>query len=219
MFVGHYAAALAAKSAEPRAPLWMFVAGCQLLDIAWGGFLIAGVEKVRFNPALPGSALELYFMPYSHSLPAALIWSVVAAVLALSVMKLPRRAGMLIGMVVFSHWVLDFLVHRPDLELWFGGPKVGLGWWNQPFPEMVVEMGLLAVAGAAWVAQRKGAGATAWPAVAFIAVLVAVQWIGVQTPDGGGAASLGAMALATYLAVTAISVFVDRGRRGGELAA
>ena len=219
MFIGHYAAALAAKSAEPRAPLWTFVAGCQALDIAWSALLIVGVEKVRFDPALPGSDLDLYFMPYSHSLPAALIWSVAAAILALWVLKLSRRAAIFVGLVVFSHWLLDFLVHRPDLELWFGGPKVGLAWWNQPVPEMIVEMGLLALAGAAWVAQRKGASRAAWPAVLFIAVLVAVQWIGAQTPGGGDAQSLGAMALATYLGLTTISVFVDRAGRSVGLAA
>ncbi len=213
MFIGHYAAALAAKSAEPRAPLWTYVGACQLLDIGWSGLIMAGVEKVRFNPALPGSELDLYSMPYTHSLPASLAWSVAAAVLAKVALRLPRRAAALIGATVFSHWMLDLLVHRPDLELWFGGPKVGLGWWNYPLPEMALEMGLVAIAGAAWVARRKTERRTAWPAVLFIGILAAVQIVGSLSGGGGDPVWLGATALATYLAITLIAIFIDRGPR------
>lgn len=55
--------------------MWAYVAGCQLLDVVWGALVAAGVEKVRFDPSLPGSQADLVFMPYSHSLPAALIWA------------------------------------------------------------------------------------------------------------------------------------------------
>ena len=212
MFVGHYAAALAAKSAEPRAPLWTLVAGCQLLDIGWAGLVIAGVEKVRFDPGLPGSDLDLYYMPYTHSLPGALAWTLAAAILGRFILRLPWRAAIVIGLAVFSHWVLDFLVHRPDLELWFGGPKVGLGLWNQEVAEMALEMGLLALAAVAWTASRKTLGRTAWPAALFVAILLAVQLAGSLTPGGGGeAAQMGVMALAVYLGVTVIAVFIDRG--------
>jgi hypothetical protein len=216
MFVGHYAAALAAKSAEPRAPLWTYVAGCQLMDIGWSGLVMAGVEKVRINPNLPGSDLDLYYMPFTHSLPGSLVLSLAAALLARLLLRLPWRAAVFIGLTVFSHWILDLLVHRPDLALWFGGPKVGLGWWNYPIAEMALEIGLVAVAGAAWVASRKTAARTAWPAVLFIAILVAVQILASMPGGPGGAAdpvSMGATALTTYLALTVIAVFVDRGRR------
>lgn len=213
MFVGHYAAALAAKSAEPRAPLWAYVAGCQLLDIGWSGLIMTGVEKVRFDPTLPGSDLDLYFMPYTHGLPASLAWSLGAAFLARFALKLPWRAAVFIGGTVFSHWVLDLLVHRPDLELWFGGPKVGLGGWNYPLPEMALEMGMVAVAGAAWAAGRKGASRTAWPAVLFIAILAAVQIIGALTTGAADPVTFGAMGLSIYLALAVIAAFIDRGAR------
>lgn len=130
MFVGHYAAALAAKAIEPRAPLWTLAAGCQLVDIGWSAFIIAGVERASVDPSLPGSSLVLEHMPWTHSLPMTFVWSAGAALLALVLLRLPLRASVLIGLTVASHWVLDFLVHRPDLELWFGGDKVGLSWWN-----------------------------------------------------------------------------------------
>ncbi len=212
MFVGHYSAALAAKAVEPRAPLWTYVAAAQLVDIGWSALVIAGVEKVRIDPSLPGSDLDLYFMPYTHSLPGALLWALAAALLARWLLKLPVAAAAMVGLTVFSHWFLDFLVHRPDLPLWFGGPKVGLAWWNHPLPEMALEIGLVAVAGAAWAWRRGAAGRTGWPALTFVAILAAVAVIGSLGGAGGGdAVSMGVTALVTYLVLAVIAWLVDRG--------
>src|SRR4051794_7387762 len=78
MFVGHYAAALAAKAAQPRAPFWTYVLGAQVVDMAWAGLILAGVEKMSLDPSLPGSPLVLSSMPYPHSLPAAAAWALAA---------------------------------------------------------------------------------------------------------------------------------------------
>jgi hypothetical protein len=212
MFVGHYSAALAAKAAEPRAPLWALVAGCQLIDIGWSGLVMAGVEKMKIDPNLPGSPLDLYFMPYTHSLPGALIWAVGAAVLSRLVLRLPWRAATFIGLAVFSHWILDFVVHRPDLLLWVGGPKVGLGLWNYPLPEMALELGLVAIAGGAWIAKRKDLGMVAWPAVAFLAFLTVLQMVSSFGAMGPDVVQDGAMALAAYMTATLVAWAVDRGK-------
>lgn len=217
MFVGHYAAALAAKAAEPRTPLWTYVAAAQLVDIGWSGLIVTGAERVSFDPSLPGSALVLEHMPWTHSLPGALVWAVAAGLLAGWALKLPRRAAVFVGAVVFSHWLLDLLVHRPDLALWFGGPKVGLGLWNAPVPEQAVEIGLLAVAGAAWAAQRARAGQSTWPALAFLGFLVTLQIVAMILPGATSAAAMGANALAAYLVATAIAALVER--RGRSAAA
>lgn len=210
MFVGHYSASLAAKAAEPRAPLWTYVVAAQFMDIGWAVFVATGVEKVRIDPNLPGSALDLYHMPWTHSLPGALAWSLAGGLLARFVLKLPARAAAVIGAVVFSHWLLDLLVHRPDLELWVGGPKLGLGLWNYPVPEQAVEMGLLAVAGAWWVGARVREGRRIWPAVLFLAGLAALQIVAMLMPPGGGAVEMGVTTLAAYLAVAAAAWLVDR---------
>lgn len=89
MFVGHYAAALALRAAEPRAPLWSYVAACQLVDIGWGALIAVGVEKYSVDPDLPGSPLELYHMPFTHSLPGSLLWALAAVVLARWLLKVP----------------------------------------------------------------------------------------------------------------------------------
>ncbi|CAN5239227.1 hypothetical protein BH09PSE2_BH09PSE2_23160 [soil metagenome] len=212
MFVGHYAVALAADAAEPKAPLWSYVLACQLLDVGWSGLVLAGVEKLRLDPSLPGSPLDLYYMPFTHSLPGAAAISVAAALAARAFLRLPWRAAGLVGAVVFSHWLLDFLVHRPDLLLWSGVPKVGLGGWNFPLAEATLEMGLVALAGWAWVAARKSRGFAVWPGLLFLAALTAVQMISQLMPSGGAPAGFAISALAVYLLLTALAVPLGRRR-------
>jgi hypothetical protein len=212
MFVGHYAAALAAKAIEPKAPLWTLVAGAQLIDIGWAGLVMAGVEKVRFDPELPGSPLDLYHMPWTHSLPAVVVWSLAALVACRFLLRLNWGAAIAVALVVFSHWVLDWLVHRPDLELWFGGPKVGLGWWNYPDAEKTLEMGLIALAGSAWLWSRGAWQRSPWPPLLFIAFLVVLQIVaGLTVPDGSSFA-YGRTALIVFLAVAGIAAFADLGK-------
>src|SRR6185369_8049305 len=113
--------------------------------------------------------------------------------------------------VVFSHWLADLLVHRPDLELWFGGTKVGFALWNYPVPEQALEIGLLAVAGAFWAGWRVRVGRRVWPAALFLALLVAVQIIAMLMPPGGGTTQMGITALSVYLALGGVAWLVERG--------
>jgi hypothetical protein len=211
MFVGHYAAAFAAKAIEPKAPMWTLAAGCQLVDVGWSVFIMAGVERASVDPSLPGSPLVLEHMPWTHSLPMTFVWSIGAALLARWLLRLPVWASVIVGLSVASHWLLDLIVHRPDLELWFGGEKVGLALWNYPVPEQALEIGLVAIFGAAWAASRKGLGRAAWPAVAFIAFLVALQIAAMVSPVTAGPAGVqvGLMALVVYLVVIAAAALTD----------
>lgn len=216
MFAGHYAAAFAAKAIEPKTPLWTLAAGCQLIDIGWSSLIMAGVEHASANPALMGSTLVLYDMPWTHSLPGAILWSAAAALICLALLRLSAFASALVGLTVFSHWLLDLIVHRPDLLLYPGGPKVGFALWNYPVPEQALEIGLIAVFGAVWVASRKGQGRSAWPAILFIAFLVGLQIVAMLMPPPAGpiAAQQGLVILAIYLLVTAIAALADlRGRK------
>ena len=218
MFVGHYAAAMAAKAIEPMAPMWTLAAAAQLVDIGWSAFIIAGIERASVDPALPGSTLVLEHMPWTHSLPMALAWSVGAALLVKLILRLPIWASVIVGVTVFSHWLLDLLVHRPDLELWLGGDKVGFGLWNYPVPEQALEMGLLAICGAAWIASRKTLDRFAWPAIAFIAFLVTLQIVAMLSPQPAGelGPESGVTILAIYLVVVAIAALTDmRGKSKG----
>jgi hypothetical protein len=134
VFVGHYGVSFAAKRIERSIPLWVLFLAVQLLDVVWAPLILLGVEKVRIVPGITASnPLDLYYMPYTHSLVAAVLWSIAAGV---TYRYLARPAGgrppLVVGLAVFSHWVLDFIVHRPDLPLYDNSAKVGLGLWNAP---------------------------------------------------------------------------------------
>src|SRR5678816_2810720 len=106
MFVGHYAVSFVGKKITPTVPLWVLFIAVQLLDVAWAPLVLVGIEKVRIVPGITASnPLDLYYMPYSHSLVAALAWSAAAFV----VYRLWRRsrglAALLVGAAVFSHWI------------------------------------------------------------------------------------------------------------------
>lgn len=212
MFVGHYSAALAAKAVEPRGPLWAYVAAAQLLDIGWSSLVMAGIEKVRFNPDLPGSFLVLDYMPFTHSLPAALLWSLAGGALARWGLRLPWRAAILVGLVVFSHWLGDFLVHRPDLELLVVPGRVGLAWWDFPMPELLLEVGLIGLTGAAWLWRRGKEGRGVWLGLIFLTVLLGLQAVSLFVAPTGSAAAFGRTSLAIYLVVTAIAALCDLGK-------
>jgi membrane-bound metal-dependent hydrolase YbcI (DUF457 family) len=141
MFVGHLAAAFGAKRVVPRAPLGALVTAAFGLDFLWPLFLLAGIEHVRIEPgntAFTPLAFDHY--PWSHSLAMAAVWSVLAGVLAARWLG-HRPAGIAVGVTVASHWLLDFVTHRPDLPLWPGGPLWGLGLW-QSIPATIVVEGL-----------------------------------------------------------------------------
>ncbi len=154
MFVGHYGVSFSAKSLEKSIPLWVLFLAVQFLDVLWAPFILLGIEKVRIVPGITASnPLDLYYMPYTHSLVAAVFWSFVCGVIYQLVAHPSRRqASVVIGLAVFSHWVLDFIVHRPDLPLYDNSDKVGLGLWNRPALALGLEAALLF--GGVWLCLR-----------------------------------------------------------------
>lgn len=119
----------------------------------------------------------------------------------------------MIAGVVLSHWVLDLLVHRPDLLLWLGGPKVGLGVWNLPLSEMALEMGLVALAAVAWTGhaqERRRAGSDRG---LFVLLLTAAQMLGgLPMKTDPGPLAMGSTVVIIHLLVASLSLFFDRPR-------
>jgi len=131
MFVGHYAPSFGLRSASAGVPLWVLFLAAQFVDILWSILVMTGVEKVRITPGFTASSpLDLYYMPYTHSLAASVAWGALVGWLASFVWN--RRGGLVVGLCVLSHWFLDLLVHVPDLPLWGDLHKVGFGLWDRP---------------------------------------------------------------------------------------
>ena len=146
MFIGHYALGLAAKRIVPRTSLGTLIAAPTLADLLWPAFLLLGWERVTIvggsNPLL---ALRFDSYPITHSLLTIIGWGLLCAVLY-RVQTGYANGALVVGLLVVSHWLLDYVVHIPDLPLYPGGPKVGLGLWTSPRATIVVE-GIMFVAG------------------------------------------------------------------------
>jgi hypothetical protein len=177
MFVGHYGVAFAVKTERNKIPLWVLFVAVQLLDFLWAPFVLLGIEKVRFVPGITATnALDLYYMPYTHSLLGALFWSAAS----FGIYKIGWRsiasnsAALLVGFAVFSHWLLDLIVHRPDLPIYDDTLKVGFGLWNHRGIEFVLEIGIL-VFGAVLYLKHNGAIARKIGIIIFVAALVLIQ--------------------------------------------
>jgi uncharacterized membrane protein len=145
MFIGHYALALAAKRAAPRTSLGTLFLAVQLADMLWPVFLILGWEQAHFVPGPnPFLALWLDSIPISHSLLTLIAWGALFARLYHWRTGYARGA-LVVALAVVSHWVLDFVTHRPDMPLYPGGPKLGLGLWNSVAGTIVVEAAMFVV--------------------------------------------------------------------------
>jgi hypothetical protein len=140
MYVGHFAAGLALKAREPRAPTWALLVGVGLLDILFGPFVLLGIERASVRPDIsPGFTLD--YIDWSHSLLMSFVWSMMFAA---PFRRYGRAVMMAIAVSVFSHFVLDLPMHPPDLALWpnstvrlgFGlWRTMPIGWW---FVELIV---------------------------------------------------------------------------------
>lgn len=146
MFIGHPAIAFAARPLAPRTNVGLTIGATWLVDLLWPVFLLAGLEHVSVDPhpSSPFLVLNFTHYPWTHSLLMGVVWSVLAGAAYYASTKYGRGA-VLIGACVVSHWFLDFVTHRPDLPLYPGGPKVGLGLWRYPAATIVIELTMFAI--------------------------------------------------------------------------
>jgi len=213
MFVGHYSAAFLAKRIAPKIPLPVYFIVCQTIDLFWATFVLLGVEKVRYVENITATnSLDLYFMPFTHSLPGAFAWSGgIAALYWFSNPSNPdrKRNTILFGAVVFSHWIFDFLAHRPDLPLWYDSFKVGLGLWNFRLFELLLELAL--VWGTLLAALKVVGGSRKHYLVLGVAMTV-LQIACVVRPTPQEDYNIALQLLICYAALTLLSVWADRKR-------
>lgn len=175
MFIGHAAVAFASKRIAPKTSLGMLVAAAMLPDLLWPIFLLLGVERVGIKPgATRLSPLDFIDYPWTHSLALTIAWGAAFALLY-GLTRRYRRGAIMLFIGVVSHWVLDYVTHRPDLPLWPQGPRVGLGLWNSPLGTVAVEsfmfaIGILIYRDCTKPRDRIGS-AVFWAYVIFLAVI------------------------------------------------
>ena len=219
MFVGHYGPSFLAKRLSPSIPLWVLFLAVQLLDVFWAIFVFLGVERVRIVPGFTETnALDLYYMPYTHSLPGALAWAAAAAILY-QLFRGPGREALLVGAAVFSHWPLDLIVHRPDLALYDDAAKVGLGLWDYPYVTLLVEGALLLGAMGLYMAGSRplaSRGRFAMPAFGLAILLMQTGML--FTPPPPSDRAMATTALAAYALFVVAIAWLERGRAAQESA-
>ena len=140
MFVGHFAVGLAAKPFAPRVSLATLILAAAFADLLWIVFFVTGLEHVEIAPGLMATnSLNLVSVPFSHSLLMDAVWALLCAGIYFLARR-DSRGAWIIAAAVLSHWVLDVVTHRPDMQLAPGiDTRLGLGLWNSPTATLIVE--------------------------------------------------------------------------------
>jgi hypothetical protein len=211
MFIGHFAPAFIAAAVSPQSPrLGTLFVAAQLVD--WGFFTLAlfGVERLRVDPeASVMVPLDLYHMPYTHSLIGVGIWAL-ACLAVVAILHRSLIAGALAGMVVVSHWLLDWVVHVPDLTLAGKPPKFGLGLWDYPWVAIPLELGLTLGAFAFYMQRTRGPMGPPAVLLGVLLLLQAVNWFAPHPETAGPFLYL--QALFAFGILTALAVWVGENR-------
>jgi hypothetical protein len=211
MFTGHYSFSFASKGMgdrEKRIPLWLLFLAVQWIDVMWSIFVLLGIEKVRIVPGFTASNdLDLYYMPYTHSLLGVLCWSVLGYVVCQLFAQLRGvRTGLIVAGAVFSHWILDLIVHRPDLTLYDSVGRMGFGLWNYRGAAFALEMAVLF--GGAALLYRKAAHKARL--AGFVIFLAAFQVFGTFFfPPPPSDHAMAMTALSSYILLALIAWWVD----------
>jgi hypothetical protein len=185
MFIGHFALGFAAKRTTPQVPLPVLFAAAQLADLLWPFLLLAGVERVTIAPGTTAfTPLDFVSYPWSHSLLTLIIWSFVFGFVYTRVTHASTKIFVVLAALVVSHWLLDVAAHRPDMPVYPGGPKVGLGLWNSVPATIAIESAMFAIG--VWLYARATRARDAIGTWAFVGlvVLLAVSYAAniVSTP-------------------------------------
>jgi hypothetical protein len=214
MFIGHFALGFAAKSAAPQVSLGTLFLAAQFIDLLWPTFLFMGLERVRIEPGAT-AVVPLVFehYPYTHSLLAVLGWAVLIGGLHLLLMR-DRRSAFVLGLLVLSHWVLDLLVHKPDLQILpWSDTVVGLRLWTSLTLTLALEVPLFMLG--VWLyarSTRAGDAAGRWGLVGlvlFLFVVYAGNVLGSPPPSVEAIAWVGQLQWLLVL----LGYWVDRHRR------
>jgi len=184
MFVGHFGVAFAAKKFAPRTNLAVAILAGEFVDVVWPIFVLLGIEKVRIVPGLMAvSPFDFVSYPWSHSLLMSIVWGTIFGGVYYAIRR-DGKAAMVMALVVVSHWFLDFLTHRPDLQLAPGlAEKYGLGLWDSWLCTYIVELAIYFGGVAIYVqTTRARDGKGRWGFISFVVLLLILYVVSLQGP-------------------------------------
>ena len=213
MFVGHYAASLALKKFEKRASLGVLFLAVQLVDIVFFPLVLLGIERLNIVENFTQSThFELEYMPFTHSLVAFLIWASLAYAFFRWVIVKSNSVAIVVALAVMSHWLLDVVVHTPDMPVWSDASlKLGLGLWNNAVATYLLEAALL-VAGL-WLYLRSTSATSRtgkYGMGVFVVVLLLVNIVNIFGPlQGDSKVVLALTGVASYLVFAAVAFWLD----------
>ena len=197
MFVGHFGVGFAIKKVAAKPSLGTLFLATQFIDLIWPLLLLLGLERVRIDPGnTVVTPLDFVYYPISHSLVTVLIWGLVVGGIYYF-FKRDKQGAVWLGILVLSHWLLDFFTHRPDLPLWPSGDSilVGLGLWNSLIGTLLLEFGILA--GGVYLylkvtrARDKTGNYSLWGLVVFLVLIHIMNIFGPPPPAEGPIAYAG----------------------------
>ncbi len=213
MFIGHFGVGFGAKRVAPRASLGTLFLGAQFVDLLWPTLLLLGVEQVRIQPGITRvTPFDFVSYPISHSLVFGVLWGVVVG----GIYWIVRRylaGALVVGAAVVSHWVLDLVVHRPDLPLAPGGPKVGLGLWNSLPATLAVEAAIFAAGLAIYLRCTRASDRIGRYALWTLVLFLVVVYLGnVTGPPPSSVEAVAWLGQAQWLIVV-LAYWIDAHRR------
>jgi membrane-bound metal-dependent hydrolase YbcI (DUF457 family) len=203
MFLGHFGVALGAKKAAPKVSLGVLLIVAQFADLLWPTLLLLGIEKVEIKPGITKmTPLDFSYYPYSHSLLMGIVWGILFGIIFWLIRK-NMRGAIMIGLCVVSHWMLDLIVHRPDLPLYPGSPlKVGFDLWDSAIAthslEAIFFFGGLALYLRATKTKNK---IGTWGMWSFIAFMILSYLINTFSPPPTSVTAIAWMAQVQWLLV------------------
>jgi len=213
MFIGHFGMGMIAKKIDSKPSLGTFFLATQFIDLLWPIFLLIGIEHVKIDPGNTAfTPLNFIYYPFSHGLISVIIWSVLFSFVYF-IKKRDVKSAFILGIIVSSHWVLDFITHRPDLPLTLSNNfKVGLGLWNSVLFTLIVE-GTLFISGfylylKSTTAKNKKGAFGLWGLIIFLIIIYIMNIIGPPPPSES---AIGVVGLFLWL-IVGWAYWIDRNR-------
>ena len=204
MFLGHFAVAFGAKRAAPTVSLGTLFLAAQFADLLWPTLLVLGLERVEIDPGNTlVTPLNFVSYPYSHSLVMLLTWSALLAVVYRLASGARTTAMLTVAAVVFSHYVLDVLTHRPDMPITISGTtKIGLGLWNYPGTTLAIESAMFIIGTAVYMSMTRAKDRIGKVAVyGLIVFVVAIYFAALYGPPPPSTAAIAIAGHLTWLFV------------------